>query len=212
MGRPAKHRVQEFNGVRYYLKPSGYFVADPRQQLATRYMHRAVWIFHFGEIPKGLEVHHKDHDKGNNDPANLELVDSRKHASYHGRKRATDDPAAAARHMERIRPAAAKWHRSKEGLAWHSEHGKRTWEGRSVEKYKCIHCGAKYEALSGVRKKGYCSPACQSAARRASGVDDETRKCVVCGNGFTVNRYAKTKTCSKDCWRKALSESKSKGV
>ena len=42
----------------------------------TRYIqaHRAVWIGLFGDIPDGLMVNHKDGDKHNNHPDNLELV------------------------------------------------------------------------------------------------------------------------------------------
>jgi hypothetical protein len=209
MGRPAKHQIQEFNGRKYYRKGSGYFKAGFLPERRTRYMHRDVWEFHNGHIPDGFEIHHRDHDKGNNDLGNLELVESRGHASYHGRKRATEKPDAARKHMERIRPLASKWHGSKAGLEWHSEHGKATWENRELHKYKCIQCGKKYEALAGTRKKGYCSPACQSAARRESGVDNEQRKCVVCDRPFIVNRYTQTRTCSKACWRIALSRSRS---
>lgn len=212
MGRPAKHPIQVFNAVRYYLKPSGYFVCNSRGVVTTRYLHRAVWESAHGGIPPGMAIHHKDHDKANNDLANLELIPIGQHARYHGRKRASEDPEAAARHMAAIRPAASQWHASPEGKAWHEEHGKRTWVFRPHIQYGCIHCGCEYWAIAGTRKAGYCSPACQSAARRASGIDNETRACAICERPFTANRYAKTLTCSKDCWRQAVSRGKRKGL
>ena len=36
--------------------------------------HRLVWIYFFGDIPKGLEVNHKNGIKDDNRPSNLELV------------------------------------------------------------------------------------------------------------------------------------------
>lgn len=38
------------------------------------YVHRLVWKTFVGEIPKGYEVNHKDHNKANNSLNNLELV------------------------------------------------------------------------------------------------------------------------------------------
>lgn len=37
-------------------------------------LHRLVWIYHFGDIPKGLMIDHIDHDRFNNRIANLRLV------------------------------------------------------------------------------------------------------------------------------------------
>jgi endogenous inhibitor of DNA gyrase (YacG/DUF329 family) len=107
--------------------------------------------------------------------------------------------------LARARDAAAEWHGSPEGRAWHSAHGAATWVGRERETLVCTHCGKEFERFRGVNKRGYCSPSCQGMARKQSGVDDVDRQCSVCGGNFRVNRYSKTKTCSKDCWRKALS-------
>ena len=40
----------------------------------NRYVHRLVWEAFNGEIPKGFEINHIDHDKSNNSLSNLELV------------------------------------------------------------------------------------------------------------------------------------------
>lgn len=40
----------------------------------NRYIHRLVWETFNGEIPKGLEINHINHDKSNNSLENLELV------------------------------------------------------------------------------------------------------------------------------------------
>lgn len=47
--------------------------------------HQVVWAQHNGvtSIPDKFVVHHKDHDKLNNDPDNLELMTRKDHARYH---------------------------------------------------------------------------------------------------------------------------------
>ena len=57
---------QEFNGVVYY-KCGEYY-----QRKGIR-LHREVWKYHNGEIPKGYHVHHIDSNKNNNSIDNLEL-------------------------------------------------------------------------------------------------------------------------------------------
>lgn len=51
--------------------------------------HRVVWSILVGEIPSGLDLNHKDGNKKNNDPANLEVVtrsENLKHAVNTGLK------------------------------------------------------------------------------------------------------------------------------
>ena len=196
--RPAKHPVQEFNGLRYYYKPSGYYKAQHR--FGGEYMHRAVWAHHNGPIPAGVCIHHKDHNPANNAIDNLELLTASEHATLHGKHRAANNREDLLTHMRDVmHTAAAAWHGSEEGLAWHREHGRRTWEDRAAVEHTCTHCGCVFSRLVGTNKRGYCSPKCQSAARRASGVDDETRTCAHCGSDFTTNKYASTKFCGLSC-------------
>ena len=49
----------------------------------NKYEHRLVWERLHGSIPKGMIVHHKDEDRTNNDPSNLELMDIRTHNRLH---------------------------------------------------------------------------------------------------------------------------------
>lgn len=203
MGRPAKHPILEFDGKRFYRKPSGYYKLQ--HAAGGDYMHRYVWEFHNGPIPDGHQVHHRDENKGNNAIGNLELLTAGDHQRFHA---AVRDPAEMRRRIRFAQAAAPEWHASPEGIAWHREHGKKSWEDRATIDLKCVHCNAKFTALVGTSKRGFCSNACQSAARRASGVDNEQRACCVCGGAFQANRYASTKTCSKGCWRTELSRSK----
>lgn len=48
-------------------------------------LHQVVWAEANGytEVPKGHVVHHKDHNKNNNNPDNLELLSRKDHALHH---------------------------------------------------------------------------------------------------------------------------------
>lgn len=59
-----------------YNNGSGYMQVKLRKNKKryNRYVHRLVWETFKGEIPKGFEINHIDHNKQNNNLQNLELV------------------------------------------------------------------------------------------------------------------------------------------
>jgi hypothetical protein len=174
--------IQEFCGIRYY-RCGHYFQRDGER------LHRVVWeTVNRQSIPDGWHVHHIDHDKTNNQPDNLTILPQSEHQAHHGSER-TDFPPEA-------RDAAREWHKSDEGRRWHAEHYQRV-KHRLHQKRPaiCAHCYSEFKTVGG----SYCSNACKSAARRASGVDDEKRTCEACGGAFTANRYSKSRACSRKC-------------
>lgn len=66
-----------------YITEKGYHRVWDINQKRYRFMHNIVWEQHYGEIPDGMYVHHKDHNKLNNDISNLELVDALQHKRLH---------------------------------------------------------------------------------------------------------------------------------
>lgn len=48
-----------------------------------RFEHCIVWEIHNGEIPLGMQIHHKDFDKTNNSIDNLQLVTPTDHKRLH---------------------------------------------------------------------------------------------------------------------------------
>jgi endogenous inhibitor of DNA gyrase (YacG/DUF329 family) len=162
-------------------------------------MHRAVWKSHYGPIPEGCGIHHRDENKANNSIENLELLPLAAHASLHTRQRLAENPKVFEKSIEAAREAARHWHGSLAGREWHAKHGKESWIGRESLTYSCAHCGKAFECLRGAIKRGFCSMSCQGMARVLSGVDNETRTCVECGKSFEANKYAKKRTCSKPC-------------
>ena len=68
---------QMFNGDKFTKRNHGYLArTDGDREL----MHRVVWEFHKSKIPKGYDIHHKNHDKQDNRIENLEIYSKSEHA------------------------------------------------------------------------------------------------------------------------------------
>jgi hypothetical protein len=78
---PSKHPFQEFAGKKFYRTETGYYHNKHHSKL----LHRFVWEFYNGEIPKGFEIHHLDCDKSNNGITNLALITRSEHAKLHAK-------------------------------------------------------------------------------------------------------------------------------
>ena len=70
----------EYNSRNYTLSDVGYY----RCTVGDRhYLHRKVYEDSFGSIPDGWDVHHRDHDKANNEPSNLIALNKADHTRLH---------------------------------------------------------------------------------------------------------------------------------
>ena len=169
----------------------------------VRRLHEEIWMAHHGrQIPEGHHIHHQDHNPLNNDPSNLACLTEAEHAEHHAdERRGVCSPSARA-NLDRIRPLASAWHGSPEGLAWHSENGRRSWEGVEPQPRTCEQCGGTFHTRSRQGHERFCGNACKAAWRRASGVDNEERQCARCESPFVVNKYSKTRFCGKSCSRR----------
>lgn len=188
--------AQEFNGKRYWLCGK-YF-----QRKGVR-LHRVVWEYHFGEIPKESHIHHIDHDRTNNQIENLECKAETDHLCEHMQVYGRN--ARNAEYLELGREKAAEWHKSENGKKWHREnfekYSKKLVE-RTEEK-KCQFCGQSFMAIYAHKTSAkFCSNNCKSAHRRTQKKDLETRICPACNASFEVNKYYETKCCSRKCAQK----------
>lgn len=66
-----------------YITSKGYHRVWDTKEKRYRLEHNIVWEEHYGKIPDGMQVHHIDHNKLNNDISNLKLVDSLTHKRIH---------------------------------------------------------------------------------------------------------------------------------
>lgn len=184
--------TQEFDGTRYYL--CGLYF-----QRKGKRLHRAVWEYHNGQIPKGAHVHHILHDRSNNQIENLALRPTKQHCSHHAKQHDKTNWAKA------MHQGAAAWHGSPEGIEWHRQHYEKHSGAalqrardreRSIERF-CQQCGKSFTAAH--RTARFCSRKCNEKWRRDNGLYDVQRICVVCGVAFTTNKHQMAKTCSPAC-------------
>ena len=78
--RPKAKPFVEWNGRRFTIRYNGYYGATDGDR---ENLHRLVWEANYGPVPRGMHVHHIDHDKTNNDPGNLEILSASEHQSHH---------------------------------------------------------------------------------------------------------------------------------
>jgi hypothetical protein len=192
-----------FNGVKYRrYEDRPYFTPGQADKVrGARFLHQDIWAAEHGPIPSGHDVHHQDGNPLNNDVSNLVLMESSAHQALHAAERQASGwyvtPEKLA-HLASIRPLAAAWHSTEEGHALHSQNGHKVWEQVETRAAACGQCGKDFEYRS-IQVPIYCSNSCKSAARRASGIDDEVRECARCGKKFSINRYATRRCCSRTC-------------
>ena len=155
MGFPTKEGVVResvyFNGYKYNRYP------EAKQDAHRRYfsksggrglLHRHVWEFHNGSIPKGYQIHHKDGNTLNNDISNLVCLSTKDHRQEHMEEiLAKGRSPKRLEHLAKIREKAAEWHKSEDGKAWHKQHGANSWKNRKAVKHTCQECGAEFESL-----------------------------------------------------------------
>ena len=163
--------VQEFGGKRFY-RCGAYF-----QNKGAR-LHRVVWEFHNGPIPKGAHIHHLDADKSNNDPDNLECLSLLAHlGEQHGK-----DSGERGKHaLVAAREAAAQWHGSDAGKKWHSEHFERAIRPAMERRIAavCEQCGAAYMVSAARVSQGrFCGNNCRARALRKRRADAK-RACLL---------------------------------
>lgn len=164
----------------------------------TGLLHREVWEHHFGPIPDGCDIHHRDFDKTNNSIENLECLTREDHKKI---KHPISEQRAIQhlKHLEAIRPLTKAWHASPEGIAKHREIGALAYVGFVPEPKPCSQCSTVFSPRALGNRDLFCSNKCKSAWRRVSGRDNEDRICSPCGGTFTVSRYARARTCSRTC-------------
>jgi hypothetical protein len=88
-------------------------------------LHRAVWEFHRGDIPEGMDIHHKDEDVDNNDISNLECLSRGDHNRAHN--------------------SFAEWNSRPEANELRKANVKRGWDNSPYKDRTCRHCGRTFQ-------------------------------------------------------------------
>lgn len=190
-----RYPFQIFNGKKYFL-----YNGERYYSKANKRLHVVVYEYYYGKVPKGYHVHHKDENRANNHPLNLELLDGSEHMSLHMQKR---DKEELKKRFDYARTFANKWHGSEEGRRRHRQQAIETGFLKLQEKNipkNCEHCGKEYLASHCLASTSrFCSNVCKSKWRRDAGLDNITANCIVCGSPFIKNKYSKVQTCTRSC-------------
>lgn len=166
-------------------------------------LHRYVWEKINGKIPEGYQIHHKDHNRLNNNISNLELISRSEHMSHHSKHKVENDKEWLKRFQEAGIRKAPEWHKSEEGRKWHSIHAKNCFAKIKERVYNCLTCNNEFVNKS-IQANKFCSNRCKSKYRRDSGIDNITKICEFCLKSFIKNKYAKTRFCSRRCGKKII--------
>ena len=65
-----------FQNKKYTLRNTGYYGKTSKGRTL---LHRDIWEHHYGDIPAGYDVHHKDENKTNNTLNNFECLPKAEH-------------------------------------------------------------------------------------------------------------------------------------
>lgn len=175
MGQPAKKSIV-WGGRRWWLN-GGYYC-----NREGRMLHRAVYVAAYGPIPKGYDVHHKDEDKTNNAPSNLEALTRAEHLKRHRAR------------------GIAVWPKEKR-----SQKTLEQWQAREPYDKACDQCGAIFQT-TGTRSR-FCSKSCGHRYRWANQERRPERRCAYCGKTFRslkTSRLFCTSSCSQEAKRRPL--------
>lgn len=194
-------KVVFYKGKKYRVQTSGRYYQSYDKMDDERLLHRRIYVDHFGSIPDGYEIHHKDNNWANNAICNLEMVSRADHRKKHMLEQFKNDEYRQKNkeHLLQIGNLAKKWHSSDSGKEWHKEHAKKSWENREPKKLICSICKKETEKFFTNRgNTRFCSKKCSS---KEAYTRYFTKKniCKKCNKEFMANRHKKTVYCSYKC-------------
>ena len=151
--------TQIFDGKTYRLyKGQRYFRRTDKKtsKSGIKYLHRAVWEYHYGQIPNGLMIDHINRDKADNRIENLRLVTAKEN-------RMNVDPEVNQKARERMiaynSQDYGKWWQDEEKKKKRAERLSLSWKKREAFEKKCLYCGKVFTARH--KSASYCSKECR---------------------------------------------------
>lgn len=159
-------------------------------------LNRDIWRYYYGEIPNGVEVHHKDFNKDNNDIGNFQLLTKDEHSKIHHNA-----------NLKKIQCIICG--KEFEGGNFFNnacycsdecrEIGRKNQAWRkNLITYICEYCDKEFKALKYNNYK-YCSKECLNKSKERH----EIKNCAYCGKFFEARIRDKRQYCSADCAHKA---------
>ncbi|MBR1807161.1 MAG: HNH endonuclease [Selenomonadaceae bacterium] len=188
---------QKFDGMIYRKNPKN------KRYFRSGEIHRAVWLYCYGEIPDGYQIHHIDENIANNDISNLQCLTKEEHQRLHS---LTVHQHTCVFCGEKFLSSAltktVKFCSEKCHSAYHAR--------RSRETRICVVCGKEFSAYKYFPTKT-CSLSCRGKLIwQKRDKPSKEKKCAVCGKPFITGSHPEKKTCSEECARKLCSQTRKK--
>ena len=193
-------RVERY-GYKWTRKANGYYQSTTAVDGKRRWLHQYTHAREIGPVPAGWHVHHKDRDKDNNDPGNLECLPPGTHFGEHaGERVASSSSPAQLAHLANIRDRAL--------AAKRGEYvGARKLRALAVRWRVCPTCGETFRLHTKSRDDAtYCSVTCQQRAHNKGTAADwgTPVACAHCGESFVPGprSFGHQRFCSAGCYDK----------
>lgn len=191
---------QRFNGKIYKRINSPQKARKKYYRHCNDLLHREVWKFFHGEIPRGYAIHHKDFNPDNNNIENLQLITFSEHQKIHSAQKMKDKICKSCGQHFMSKGSAfcspscyAKFFNA--GLA----------ENANYIVKICRHCGKEFVTpKKSPERAKYCSRRCLMLARherKRQALSDKTLICKNCGKEFPATEPHHKFFCSEKCWR-----------
>lgn len=148
-------KYQWFNGQRYAKQENGYY----RQSHKT-FIHRDIWEFYNGKIPRGYLIHHKDFNPANNDISNLILLTYSEHKKLH-----TSETEPKKFICDYCGKEFESQYNTTKKHRFCSNRCKANWYYKNNRETRiCAECGKKFDVYKN-KKFQYCSRKCSYKAK-----------------------------------------------
>lgn len=161
--------TQIFNGKIYRLyKGQKYFRRTDKKtggKGGIKYLHRAVWEYHYGEIPKDKMVDHINRDKSDNRIENLRLVSSKENRANVPEEY---NDGCRRRMIAYNSQDYGKWWQDEKKKQARAEKLSLSWKNREYFEKNCLLCGKVFRARH--KKASYCSKECRQENYFRNGV------------------------------------------
>lgn len=150
--------TQTFDGKKYHFYESERYYRRTNRQKSSgiEFLHRTVWEFHYGAIPKNMVIDHINRDRHDNRIENLRL------ATYKQNRQNVDsefNEQCRKRMIEFNSQDYGKWWQDEATKARHAKALSRSWATRPMITKKCILCGKEFKVKHNSAR--YCSKECR---------------------------------------------------
>ena len=170
-------------GYKWTRQKSGYYQSTTSINGKRKWLHREIYERENGEIKDKYEVHHKDENKDNNEPSNLEILSPEDHQLMH---------AGGKKH----------WHNREQRREYERQKRANNREQRNKNRI-CTYCNCKFEINDKAKNETkFCSESCRgkysNLQKNENYAELTTKQCIVCNSEFE-QKSANQICCSEEC-------------